>query len=275
MRIRMFIVFHKAIDERLIFQPFATWEIDKYFTLYGVNADHPEKFVTLADGQRWSASAVSAQTVLEYELGWYDPTIQARGFLETSCYVHVLKNGLHEPFDYIGVTQYDMRWTNAAAAILRDLANLPAQSAGPAYGIVCGTLMDGSGEFHCLAFPALRNWDFLLASYNKYFGRHWDMRLLINKPLTLFQTYLLPKQEFVALARWIEVLCLEVYPWANQPPYETHWGTLGGYTERAESLFIAARLHEGTIELHHLALEHDPSIPSDLGVLKLHYNDRP
>ena len=31
----------------------------------------------------------------------------------------------------------------------------------------------------------------------------------------------------------------EIYPWSNQPPYETHFGSIGGYTERALAIFNA------------------------------------
>ena len=67
------------------------------------------------------------------------------------------------------------------------------------------------------------------------------------------------------------MLCSEVYPWANQPPYAAHWGALASYIERAEALFIAARLHEGKLAFCHLPLQHDPSIADQLGVSKDHY----
>jgi hypothetical protein len=55
------------------------------------------------------------------------------------------------------------------------------------------------------------------------------------------------------------------------PPYETHWGSLGGYTERAESLFIAARIHERKLSLCHLPLDHDPERATTLDIGKTHY----
>jgi hypothetical protein len=126
-----------------------------------------------------------------------------------------------------------------------------------------------------LAFAQIRNWPFLLESYNRFFGTRWDMRILIGKPFTLWQTYLMPRKQFEDMAAWLEVLCGEVYPWANQPPYETHWGVLSGYTERAESLFVAARLHEGAVGLQHLPLEHDPGIAQKLAISKEHYGEIP
>ena len=67
------------------------------------------------------------------------------------------------------------------------------------------------------------------------------------------------------------VLAYEVEPWANLAPYETHWGVLGGYTERAESLFMALRHRASEIEIRPLYLEHDDKIPVALGIHKNHY----
>lgn len=60
-------------------------------------------------------------------------------------------------------------------------------------------------------------------------------------------------------------------PWANAAPYETHWGVLGGYTERAESLFMALRHRAKEINIRPLYLEHDDQIPTALGISKDHY----
>ncbi|HEY8750136.1 MAG TPA: hypothetical protein VIM11_19280 [Tepidisphaeraceae bacterium] len=271
MKIKIFTVFHRAVDERLIFDAFQPSEIDRYFTHYGVNESHPRKRVIRRDGRTFIAGAADSNSLLEFQLDWYDPAIQSRGFMETSCYVHLLKNRLHESLDYIGVAQYDMRWPDSAAAILRILSEQPLVSSRTVYGMVCGRLMDTAAQFHPLAFAQLRNWPFLLESYNRFFGQKWDARMLIDKPLTLWQTYLLPNAIFEDLAAWLHRLCEEVFPWATQPPYETHWGALSGYTERAESLFIAARLAEGAIDLENLPLEHDSSIPQKLSIAKEHY----
>jgi hypothetical protein len=293
MSVKIFVVFHKSIDERLIFDSFSKAEIEGLFALYAVNEKNSSKSVTRITGQQSVLNRATSNVIFEYHLDWYNPDLQRRGFCETSCYVHILKNKLYEPYEYIGVTQYDMRWSPLAAAAVR---RLEVGERNTAYGMIYEgpaihgewlynersprfskerfgkfIIMDEGGYFNFLAFPWLRNWDFLLASYNKFFSSSWDKRILINKPLTLLQTYILPRDEFVALASWLEVLCREVYPWANQPPYETHWGALSGYMESAESLFIAAGLQEGRFRLEPLSLMHDESIHRLLSVSKDHY----
>ena len=46
------------------------------------------------------------------------------------------------------------------------------------------------------------------------------------------------------LCSWLTVLVDEVYPWSIEPPYETHWGVMGGYTERAIAIFNAIEIIE-------------------------------
>ena len=268
-KIKIFVVFHKVLDER-IFGAFQEEEVRQWFVRYGVNERHQPKRVVHKDGRAEICTTTDRETILEYQLTRFFPEIQDRGFMETSCYVHVEANGLWDDADVIGVCQYDMRWTTEAVDLLRQLGRQPP-SGKFVYGMDVGQFMDQGGRFHPYAFADRRNWPFLMESYNRFFGTSWGLDILVAKPLTLFQTYLLPRDEFRDLARWLAKLCSEVYPWATQPPYETHWGSLSGYTERAESLFVAARIHEGRLTLANLHLDHDPYMPQTLGFGKEHY----
>jgi len=267
MGLRLFTVFHRAVDLRLIFPFFSDQDISGMVTLYAVAERFAEKWVILKDGRKLAARD-APNTVFEQDLPFYDPQLQTRGFMETSAYVHILKNDLHAAHSHIGVAQYDIRWTEQGVARLHEIV----ASQSPVVGaITLGKVMNDAGELHRLAFPRGFNWEFLLASYNRHHGTRWALRDLTGLPLTLFQTYILPREEFAALAGWLVKLCEEVWPWANQPPYKTHWGVLGGYTERAEALFIALRCHEGRFRLRHLPLEHDERIAVQLGIAKEHY----
>ena len=271
-KIKIFVVFHRILDEQKIFGAFEQNEIQQWFVKYGVNERHRNKQVVHMDGGVEICSTSNDEMILEYELLKYLPELQYRGFMETSCFVHVEANGLCNHADLIGICQYDMRWTNEAVSLLRQLRSLSARRT-IAYGLNVGPIISRQGSFHPYAFADRRNWPFLMESYNRFFGTSWKLEILVNKPLTLFQTYLLPREDFLDLARWLKELCSEVYPWATQPPYETHWGSLGGYTERAESLFIATRIHEKRLILENLPLHHDPEISHSLGIKKEHYSN--
>ena len=94
-------------------------------------------------------------------------------------------------------------------------------------------------------FPTLRNLDFLIKSYNSHFKKNYSMRELEGQPLSLWQTNIYPLNIYEKLCGWLERLIDEIYPWSNQLPYETHFGSIGGYTERALSIFNAFEIYEG------------------------------
>ena len=273
MKLKIFTIFHRAIDERLILSLLSQTEIETYFTLYGVNESVLRKYITTLDGVSREADAKIPNLMLEYRLPWHDPSIQSNGFLEASCYVHLYQNEVHKLFDYLGITQYDMRWTAGSVEILRGLVDSTSLDHRTVYGISVGKLMDSGKQYHKLAFPEHFDWLYLLQSYNRFFQRNWDEVVLVNKPLTLYQTYLLPQKQFIALAAWLSVLVKQVYPWANQPPYPTHWGLLSGLAERAEAVFVAARIAEGAIQFKPWHLQHDESIAEELNVSKDHYGE--
>lgn len=273
MKVKTFVVFHKIFSE-VVFSGFEDEESRDWFIRYGVNASQPKKIIR-KHGVETILDPASTQndTLLEYALPNYDPKLQERGFMETSCYVHVLKNELYKGYDYIGVCQYDMRWTPLAVTALRELALDNHRNPRLIYGMSVGVLCNREGALHPLTFADRVNWSFLLKSYNSYFGTNHQPQIFIEKPLSLFQTYIMPTSEFIALASWLGVLCDELYPAHCMPPYETHWGSLSGKTERAAALFIAARMQEGGIVFRDLPLHHDEDLVRQLNIIKGHYKN--
>jgi hypothetical protein len=278
-KIKIFIVFHKVLDERLNLQIFSPKELSEWFSPYAVNAQiMPKHFINLR-GEKINLDH-HLELIQEYQLPLYDPELQRRGFMETSCYVHLLTNRIYDNYDYIGVCQYDMGWTNRSAQIIRKIAKsntllqrwlLKIQKPS-IYCQVAARKCGVGSQFHPMASASKFDWAYLMKSYNHYFGTQFRLEDIRNSKLTLWQTYVLPKAYFIELAGWLKVLCNEVYPWANQLPFETHWGVLGGLTERAEALFMALREQCGEVRLKKLYLEHDEAIPLALGVKKNHYH---
>ena len=110
-------------------------------------------------------------------------------------------------------------------------------------------------------FPNIRNLDFLINSYNQHFNKNYSMDLLENMPLSLWQTHIYPLAIYEKLCSWLELLVNEIYPWSNLPPYETHFGSIGGYTERALSIFNAFEIYEGkmykNLEIAHYMFQNE------------------
>jgi hypothetical protein len=290
-KLKIFIVFHKVFDERLSLPFFSQSEIHQWFIKYAVNIKHLDKKIIDQNGNQTRPSKTSSDVVLEYQLPIHDPHLQERGFMETSCFVHIEQNHLYGDAQYVGVCQYDMRWTKGSTKIVRRLDRALSEPLKPdswltqlkmklglaidpkktVFAQIAGPFKNTDQSFNPMAATISFDWTFLLRSYNQFFNTNYDLGILDRASLTLWQTYLMPTSIFSELASWLIVLCEEVYPWANESPYETHWGVLGGFTERAESLFMAIRELEERIKLRHLYLEHDQSIPAQLGISKTHY----
>lgn len=210
--VEMFCVYHKQFYIR---------KDNFYFTFFGVNEVYPKEG--------------GCNTILEYELNKYNPFLQKRGYMETSVYLHVYWNKLYVKRDMVGFSQYDMKHNQMYDKIDKNTI----------YLLNTDTYIVSDGKWNSLMFPKLRNLDFLLESYNNHFKKTYSMEDLERKPLSLWQTNIYPIKIFEKLCGWLEHVVDEIYPWSNQPPYETHFGSIGGYTERAISIFNAFEIFEG------------------------------
>ena len=217
----MFCVFHKQFYLR---------NDNSDFTFFGVNETYPKQCMITNE-----IGATNPTVVLEYNLKIYNPFLQKRGYMETSAYLHVYWNKLYVGKDMVGFSQYDMfnhrRYENLDTRCI--------------YLMNTGRSIVQNGKWCSMMCPELRNLDFLVQSYNRFFSKNYSLATLENMPLSLWQTGIYPVGIYEKLCRWLEVLVEEIYPWSNLPPYETHFGSIGGYTERALSIFNAFEVREG------------------------------
>lgn len=210
--IEMFCVYHKNYFFR---------KDNFYFTFFGVNEVYPKN--------------KTKNNILEYELTKYNPFLQKRGYMETSAYLHVFWNKLYTNKEMIGFSQYDMQHIDT-------YDNLDKNSI---YLLNSGCTIVNNGQWNNLMCSKLRNLQFLIDSYNKHFNKKYSINELENMPLSLWQTNIYPVQIYKKLCNWLEKLVYEIYPWSNQQPYEMHFGSIGGYTERALSIFNSFEIYEG------------------------------
>jgi hypothetical protein len=235
MTLQMFCVYHKQYYVR---------DDNKDFTFFGVN----EVYEKTKDD--------SVKNFLEYELSIYNPFLQKRGYMETSAYLHIYWNKLYIQNDFVGVSQYDMKHSDK-------YENLDKNTI---YILNTGSPIVKNGRWNNLMCPTIRNLDFLILSYNSFFKTTYTMKELEEKPLSLFQTNIYPKKIYEKLCSWLEVFVDEIYPWCCSIPYETHFGSISGYAERALSIFNAFEIYEG-VQYKNLNIDHG------VGALtKEHYN---
>lgn len=255
----VYIVFHKKIAPILT----RTCNYSELIRYFGVNQDY-EKHVLTGNGKIKPVSEYD-NVQLEYTLPYYDASLQKNGFMETSVYIHVYKNQLHLSHEFIGVTQYDMVWSDEVVDRLKSL-----KKSNDVFAKTKGVIFS-DGEWHDLMFPQKFPLDYVIESYNRHFNTEHTKEDLTNRPLTLWQTYFMHRSVFENLASWLSVLVKEVYPWANQPPYQTNWGFIGGLTERAESIFFAL---QKDLNISEIGLHHSQEIVDALKIPKEHYGSR-
>jgi hypothetical protein len=192
------------------------------FTFFGVNEVYPKK--------------ETEDNILEYNLDIYDPLLQKRGYMETSAYLHVYWNKLYKNNKMVGFCQYDMKHNN----------NYNNLDHNKIYFLNTNVPIVKNGEWSNMMCPHVRDLDFLLNNYNKHFNTKINLSSLENMPLSLWQTNIYPVNIYEKLCSWLEILVKEIYPWCNRAPYEEHFGSVGGYTERAIGLFNAIEVLHGT-----------------------------
>ena len=223
--LKIFVVFHQVVDEDILFTRYKDEYIKKTFIYYCVNEviekyEMPKKY--------------GLPIIYEYELPNYNPFFQLRSYMETSSYLHIYNNNLHKDLDFIGICQYDMIHVEEYNDLEKDKI----------YILDSDEPIALNGVWNAKMFPKIRNINFLLESYNRHFKKNYTPYYINNAPLSLWQTNIYPKAKFEKLCSWLTVLVDEVYPWSVEPPYETHWGVMGGYTERAIAIFNAIEIIE-------------------------------
>jgi len=223
--LKIFVVFHQIVDEDVLFTRYSPEYIKNTFVFYCVNEviekyEIPKKY--------------GLPIIYEYELPKYNPFLQLRSYMETSAYLHIYNNNLHKDLDFIGICQYDMIHVEEYNDLEKDQI----------YILDSGEAIALNGDWTDKMFPKVRNIDFLLESYNKFFKKNYTKYDINNAPLSLWQTNIYPTAIFEKLCSWLNLLVEEVYPWSVEPPYETHWGVMGGYTERAIAIFNAIEIIE-------------------------------
>lgn len=223
--LKVFIVFHQIVDEDVLFTKYSPEYVKNTFAYYCVNEviekyEIPKKY--------------GLPIIYEYELPNYNPFLQLRSYMETSAYLHIYNNNLHKNLDFVGICQYDMLHVEEYYSLQKNII----------YVLDSGEQIAKNGVWNKKMFPGLRNIDFLMESYNRFFGKNYNVSDLNDIVLSLWQANIYPTPIFEKLCSWLTLLVEEVYPWSVEPPYETHWGVMGGYTERAIAIFNAIEILE-------------------------------
>ena len=217
---QFFVVFHKKIFDEC-YEIFPEDILYKYFTFIAVNQKIEKNYT-----QKY-------KVINEWELPIYDKSFQERGYNENSAFYHIYINNLHKPYKYIGFFQYDMIFNTNIIDFLNK-------------NIVEPTLF--SYTFHdCInGFREKNTLDFIIKDYEEFYNKPF-----LYKKIPLYNTYIIPIENYENIMGWVTQLYDKLYPWAFRYPNQSHFGHVGGIYERIMGFSLIGQcLKEVSIENH-------------------------
>ena len=227
--IQIFIVFHKYIFDEC-YKNIPDDILYKYFTFYAVNPIIEKHY-----------TSNKYKIINEWKLPIYDKTFQERGYNENSAIYHVYANNLHKDFKYIGFFQYDMKFNNNIIEFLQEnIKEIPR-----VYSLGC----------YSFNFCNYETWNeqetlkYIINDYVKY--NKTEVTNRDNYPL--YNSYVMPKETYEKIMRWVVQLYDKLYPWCVEPPNATHYAHIGGIYERIMAFGIGAENLENIV----LNVSHD------------------
>lgn len=225
--LKIFVVFHKKIFDEC-YENVPQELLDKYFTFVAVNKDIPK---TYTEGKY--------NVINEWELVNYDDEFQKRGYNENSVIYHVIKNGLHKNYKYIGFFQYDMVFTeHSVNTILNEMNSKPT----------CFYL--GAHNYKYCAFDTcneIPTMKFLSMSYEMFYNKEFTHSEKDEYPL--FNSYVIPIDTYEKIMEWV----ITLYTSIENKLQQKHFGHVGGIFERV----MAFAVGEEKLRMIKLEIEHD------------------
>lgn len=217
---QFFVVFHKKIFDEC-YAIFPDEILYKYFTFIAVNEKIEKQYTK------------KYKVINEWELPIYDKSLQERGYNENSAIYHVYINNLHKDYKYIGFFQYDMLFNTNIIDFLDKNTSSPT--------------LFGYTFHDCISnFTETNTLRFIIKDYEKFYNKPF-----LYKKTVLYNTYIIPIENYENIMSWVTQLYDKLYPWAFSFPNQSHFGHIGGIYERVMGFVLGCEgLKEVVIEEH-------------------------
>lgn len=223
-RVRLYNVWHNKLFDEL-YESVPSNDI-RNVIMYGVNENY-QKHYNVDKGYN---------VCFEYDLPLYEPVWQQRGFCQTTCMMHVYKNGLYKDLDYIGFIQYDMAIHADCFGHIR--ATLEHHKDKPVLFYSMTESMGRSAAWaRGLVYPYAGS---ALEHYNMFFGTHLSEKDVCTHPamskVPLLHTFVIPIVTFEKMMSWMESYMTTLE--AMYPKYPSNVSQ-AEFSERCLGLFLA------------------------------------
>jgi hypothetical protein len=226
---RFYIIFHKAIL-KVAYEKLKPEYLEKYFRFVAVNTEI-EKIIP--DEYRHLV-------IRESELPVYNPFMQFNKFCESSVFfhVHMNKETLLTPFQYVGFLHYDMVIDDSfVEGIEKAMAVLPSDKSHL-------FIFNMQWSYpHLDQIIYLNKWDHIIQKYNSIYGTSHSATEVSRYQIPLYHTYLISKPIFtkmMAFAEWAAPVLFEFMGHETKHfPY---------HLERLHGVFLLLQTLDGHID---------------------------
>ena len=117
---QMFVVFHHKIFDEMYSE--LNDDDAKHLVLFGVNADIPKLYIKNSNKLNIQQFD-KCQMIIESNLPVYDNYWQKNNYCQASAMWHIYKNNLYQSNDYIGLCQYDMKYSKTSIDLINKQLN--------------------------------------------------------------------------------------------------------------------------------------------------------
>lgn len=223
--LQIFVIFHKKIHEEL-YDIIPDDQLYKNFTFIAAN-EHIEKIYP---------TNKKFKIIKEWELPIYDKKFQERIYKDNGVLYHIYINGLHKPYKYIGILQYDMKIReNIVEKINKNKSeNIYFPVELHDYNFCIDTISDK------------KTFNYIIDDYERYFNRKFSK----DEDYPLLNSFVVSSQIFDKGMEWINQLYKSVFEKLEESGEKAH---VGGYAERTMGLFIGGE----QLEYIQLNIEHN------------------
>jgi hypothetical protein len=191
----IYIIFHKQLYKEC-YNGISKEFLESRCHFFGVNGKIQKRY------DPWFQPMI----IWEKDLPVYDPFLQYNRFCESSVLHHMYKNWnlLVEPYEYVGILQYDMR-ISPKTFLCMDTAIERAKGEGKAdnlffyfhvdmaYAHLGNCILNADGVNECLGFEG---WNEIVQMYNYYFKTSHTIQEVAMTEIPLFHTFTLHKKVF-------------------------------------------------------------------------------
>lgn len=232
--LRLFVVFHKCAFD----------------ACYENIADDHKKYITLY-GVRDRVESQLYNTIYESDLAIHNSVLQTRKYNEGTALYHIYANELFRDCEYIGLFQYDMKFSN------KTIPEILGKIRGDDNCIFYTHFFE---KKPFLGGQTVITTDYAniiagLVSYNNHFGTNFTCENIIDSGITINNTFIMHKDKFTKMMGWLNSYFVDNIDSKMTDKFGCNFDP-GHMIEALSGMFIALEIFQGS-KAYKMDINHD------------------